>query len=197
MRPLGIPFPHLTRFRLNSRWYPPCIQSTRTVAETTSHKHFEKRHQLMAPHTMTQRSSTDPDQGNVQTGARSVGSVWVAARAGAGSCSTVACCPSRSSVTRTVSPSGNSSASWCMVGRSRLICRKRATLCLDCGSERNGMLRRIPRGAQTRLRSPAAEKRRLRARRLLQSRASRRHEIGSRLACRPRVLERDATKLRL
>ena len=90
-RPLRIPFRHPIRCQLNSRWYPPCIQSTRTVAEITIHKHFEKRHQLMALHVVTQQSSTDPDQAIVLTGARSVGSASVAARAGAGSCSTVAC----------------------------------------------------------------------------------------------------------
>jgi hypothetical protein len=46
----------------------------------------------------------------------------------AGSCSTVACCPGSKWVRRTTSPSGNSSASWCVMGLSRLICRKRATV---------------------------------------------------------------------
>src|SRR5262245_18385476 len=45
----------------------------------------------------------------------------------AGNCSTVACWPSHSRVSSTVSPSGNSSASWCTLGLSALICRNRAT----------------------------------------------------------------------
>src|SRR5215471_3146944 len=48
-------------------------------------------------------------------------------RGEAGNCSTVACWPSHSRVSSTVSPSGNSSASWCTLGLSALICRNRAT----------------------------------------------------------------------
>jgi hypothetical protein len=40
--------------------------------------------------------------------------------ADAGNCNTVAVWPSTSRVTRTTSPLGNSSASWCMFGRSGL-----------------------------------------------------------------------------
>src|SRR5262249_61456016 len=45
----------------------------------------------------------------------------------AGSCSTLACWPSHRRVSSTVSPSGNSSASWCTLGLPALICRNRAT----------------------------------------------------------------------
>src|SRR5215470_4422541 len=53
----------------------------------------------------------------------------------AGSCSTVACWPSHRRVSSTVSPSGNSSASWCTLGLPALICRNRATFVpsLTCG----------------------------------------------------------------
>src|SRR6516162_6422639 len=53
----------------------------------------------------------------------------------AGSCSTVACWPSHRRVSSTVSPSGNSSASWCTLGLPALICRNRATFVpsLMCG----------------------------------------------------------------
>src|SRR5262245_2570280 len=55
-------------------------------------------------------------------------------RGEAGNCSTVACWPSHSRVSSTVSPSGNSSASWCTLGLSALICRNRATFpSLMCG----------------------------------------------------------------
>src|SRR5499427_6749607 len=56
-------------------------------------------------------------------------------RGEAGNCSTVACWPSHSRVSSTVSPSGNSSASWCTLGLSALICRNRATFVpsLMCG----------------------------------------------------------------
>src|SRR5262245_13021300 len=56
-------------------------------------------------------------------------------RADTGNCSTVACWPSHSRVSSTVSPSGNSSASWCTLGLSALICRNRATFVpsLMCG----------------------------------------------------------------
>src|SRR5215831_3104180 len=47
----------------------------------------------------------------------------------------VALWPSHSRVSSTVSPSGNSSASWCTLGLSTLICRNRATFVpsLMCG----------------------------------------------------------------
>src|SRR5207245_11505289 len=49
-------------------------------------------------------------------------------RGEAGNCSTVACWPSHSRVSSTVSPSGNSSASRCTPDLPTLICRNCATL---------------------------------------------------------------------
>src|SRR5262249_33957821 len=46
----------------------------------------------------------------------------------AGNCNTVASWPSHKKVRRRVCPSGSSSASWCICGCSRLICRKIAVL---------------------------------------------------------------------
>jgi hypothetical protein len=45
----------------------------------------------------------------------------------AGSCNTEARCPEQRSVSSTICPSGNSSASWCVQGLSMFTCRNRAT----------------------------------------------------------------------
>jgi hypothetical protein len=50
------------------------------------------------------------------------------ARGEAGNCSTVACWPSHSRASRTIFPSGNSSASWCTDACSMLTFRNRANL---------------------------------------------------------------------
>jgi hypothetical protein len=65
------PFRHPIRFRLKNRWYLPCIQSARTVAEAPNHEHFEKPPTDGASH----KTAIDRSRSSQRANRRSLGGI--------------------------------------------------------------------------------------------------------------------------